>query len=401
MKPVRWSRAVLATFAVGFPLAACAPVVDIAGPSATHAGFAPLLFADSPTTLEDMSSATTLQTEEYRPQRVLPACSPRTLPVSEPTPRMRDALAEAQAYSDEQQGFGLVVLKDGAVIHRGFDPGVTGATKTVSASMMKSVVAVLIGIAIDRGFIGSVDDPAEFYLPEWRGQPRGKITLRQLLTMSSGLEPVEFADLLFAPDANKVALDATLTGEPDARFYYSNSTSQVLGTILDRQVKYYGYEGFAKFLHRDFWCPLGNGEALLWTDETGMPRTYAGLHAGLEDWARIGELIRNSGRVGDQQIVSSDWIAAMTQASPSNSQYGFHVWRAGDWTARRSYNPDNPIGIPHAEPFAADDVIFFDGFGGQRVYIVPSKGLTIARVGLVNLEYDDAIVPNLLIRAAE
>ncbi|WP_432199903.1 serine hydrolase domain-containing protein [Erythrobacter sp. W53] len=401
MKHARsWKSGVLATFS-GLSLAACASVSDTSSSGDATQLFAPLLFGDDPTTMEDMASATTLQVEKYRPQRILPGCGKDELHSAKPDAQMREALAQAQAYSDEQKGFGLIVLKDGAVIHQGFDSGVTRATHSVTASMMKSVLAIMVGIAIDRDLIASVDDAVAQYLPEWKDQPRGDVTLRQLLTMSSGLEPIGFRDLLFAPDANQVVLGSTLAEEPDSQFYYSNSTSQLLGAILDRRVQAAGYEGFAEFLHREFWCPLGNGEAILWTDETGMPRTYAGLHAGLVDWARIGEMIRNKGKLGDKQIVSAKWIEAMAQPSQTNSQYGLHIWRSGEWTAARRYNPDNPIAIPHSEPFAADDLIYFDGFGGQRVYIIPSKGLTIARAGQVNLEYDDAVVPNLLIRAIE
>ena len=171
----------------------------------------------------------------------------------------------------------------------------------------------------------------------------------------------------------------------------------MIGVILDRQAKANGYGGFAEFLYQDLWCPLGNGESTLWTDDTGMPRTYAGLNAGMEDWARIGELIRNSGRANDRQIVPAEWIAEMSAPSQLNPRYGYQMWLGGGWTEEpRRYNRDNPIGVTHSAPFDTEDLVFFDGFGGQRVYVIPSAGLTIVRVGNVNLQYDDAIIPNLL-----
>lgn len=69
--------------------------------------------------------------------------------------------------------------------------------------------------------------------------------------------------------------------------------------------------------------------------------------------------------------------------------------------AKRRYNQKNPIAVTHSAPYLADDVVFFDGFGGQRVYIIPSAGITIVRTGQVNFEYDDAKIVNLVITALE
>ena len=249
--------------------------------------------------------------------------------------------------------------------------------------------------------IGSVDDRIGDYLPEWSNDARGDITLRQLLTMSSGLDPVPFMAFLTAKDANAMVLTMEAAAQPDTVFYYSNSISQLIASILDRQVRKGARGGLAQYLHDEIWCPLGNGEAQWFTDAKGMPRGYAGLHAGLADWARIGELIRLQGRVDGKQIVPAEWIAEMIKPSAANDQYGLHLWRAGKWTERRPYNAENPITIYHSAPFAAKDTVYFDGFGGQRVYVIPSLGLTIARAGEVNLEFDDAMIPNLLAQALQ
>jgi len=379
-------------------LASCMNVPQMSAPASVTLPAADL---SAPTTMSDMQTATILDVDIYRPQQRLPACNLRSLPQAMPDPELAAALASASTYSTEAQGVGLMVLHNGAVVHRSFADGVDGSTPFASASMMKSVMGLLVGIAIEDGLIGSVDDPLGDYLAEWESDPRGDITLRQLLTMSSGLGPLGFGEFLLAEDANAMALTMQLAGEPGAQFYYNNAVSQIVGTVIDRQTRAADRGGFAQYLYDSLWCPLGNDEALLWTDETGMPRTYAGLHAGLEDWARIGELIRQNGRVGADQVVPADWIEDMAGPSAVNDQYGLQMWRAGTWTERRPYNPDNPIQIYHSAPFAADDLVYFDGFGGQRVYVVPSSGLTIVRAGQVNLEYDDALIPNLLINALE
>lgn len=361
----------------------------------------PATQAEAPTSMADLRGATNLDVERYRPHYPLQSCKKADLPTATPDQSLQFAMAHAEIYSDLKQGIGFIVMKDGKAIYQRYAEGVDGTTKTATASMMKSVLALLTGIAIDKGMIGSIDDPVGDYLEEWRDDPRGSISLRQLLTMSSGLSPSNFIEILLASDLGAAALKLKKVKAPDTEFSYNNAVSQLLSEILERRSKAAGYDGMADFLEKDLWCPLGNGEARLWTDTTGAPRGYAGLHAGLEDWARIGELIRNDGLVGSRQIVPKEWLAEMTKPSLTNPRYGLHIWLAGGWKPRRHYSAESPITVPHADPYRDKDLVFFDGFGGQRVYVIPSKGLTIARTGLTDLSYDDAIIPNMVSAATE
>ena len=347
---------------------------------------------------EALNKATVLDTQLYRPVAPLKGCPGSSLPVAATAPD----LSAAKAYSDAANGVGLIVLRNGAVLHESYGAGANPASLTASASMMKSVLALAFGIAVDRRIIRSIDDPVRRYLPEWKDEPRGAITLRQLLTMSSGLGPSDFSRLLLSADVNAVALATPARDAPDSVFAYNNASSQIAGAALDRQLRRNGYRGFGDFLQRRLWCPLGNGDAELWIDrEGGTPRYYAGLHASLRDWARIGELIRNKGRAGNRQLVSSGWIDEMARPSRANADYGLQVWLGSPWVAQRRYSAENPILVRHSAPYKADDVLFFDGFGGQRVYVVPSRGITIARTGFTNLAYDDAAIVNAVLAATE
>lgn len=347
---------------------------------------------------ETLNKATVLDTQRYRPVAPLQGCAGASFPVAVSAPD----LATAKAYSDAAKGIGLIVLQNGAVLHESYGAGAGPASLTASASMMKSVFALTFGIALDLRIIRSVDDPVRRYLPEWRNDPRGAITLRQLLSMSSGLGPSDFGRLLLSADVNAVALATPKRDEPDTVFAYNNASSQIAGAALDRQLRRKGYRGFVDFLQRRLWCPLGNDDAELWIDrEGGSPRYYAGLHARLSDWARIGELIRNKGRIGNRQLVSERWIDEMTRPSKTNANYGLQIWLGSPWLAQRRYSAENPILIKHSAPYQADDVLFFDGFGGQRVYVVPSRGITIARTGFTNLAYDDAVIVNAVLEATK
>jgi len=369
-----------------------APVVQV--PLASNPRVSNL---DNPTTPADLpQTASVLEVERYRPNYDLKGCAAPITEIVEPDTAMATALKAAKAYSDEQKGLGLIVLQDGMRVHESFADGVNKTTPSASASMMKSVIALLYGIAIEDGVIGSVDDRIGDYLTEWDGDARGDITLRQMMTMSAGLGQSNFMEILLAPDIGKAALAIEKVGEPNTEFAYNNAITKLLTLALDRQLVAKGRGSLLTYLETELWCPLGNGPARVWIDQQGQARGYAGLHAGLADYARIGELIRNNGKVGDKQIVPASWIAEMTKPSKVNAQYGLQVWLGREHTPRRSYSAANPIKVPHAEPFVTPDIVFFDGFGGQRVYIIPSKGLTIARFGEVNLAYDDSVIPNLL-----
>jgi CubicO group peptidase (beta-lactamase class C family) len=347
---------------------------------------------------EALSKATVLDTQLYRPVVALSGCKTATFLVAVNTPD----LSAAKAYSDEAKGIGLIILKDGAIVHESYTSGANAESLTASASMMKSVLGLTFGIAVDKRIIRSIDDPVGLYLAEWKDDPRGRVTLRQLLTMSSGIGQSDFAKLLLSTDINAVALSTPKKNEADTVFAYNNASSQIAGAALDRQLRKKGYAGFTDFLQRTLWCPLGNGHAELWMDrDGGSPRYYGGMHASLRDWARIGELIRNKGRVGKKKVISAKWIAEMGKPSKVNPNYGLQIWRGSPWVAKRRYSAESPISVPHSAPYKADDVLFFDGFGGQRVYIIPSKAITIVRTGFTNLAYDDAVIVNAVLTATQ
>ena len=383
-------------------LASCA---GVAAQEAAAPAFDPatrITGMDNPTTPADLpQTASVLEVERYRPNYDLKGCEAAPAPRAEPSAVLAEAIAKAQAYSDEQRGLGLIVMRDGAVLHESYAEGVDSTTPSASASMMKSVIGLLYGVAIEEGVIGSLDERVGDTLTEWNGDPRGDITLRQLMTMSAGLGQSNFMAILLSPNIGEAALQVEQVSEPDTEFSYNNAITKLLTLALDRRLATAGKGSVLTYLEDKLWCPLGNEDARVWIDQQGEARGYAGLHAGLMDYARVGELIRNGGAVGDEQIVPASWIAAMATPSKVNPQYGLQVWLGRENTPMRAYSAANPIKVPHAEPFVAKDIVYFDGFGGQRVYVMPSQGLVIARFGEVNLAYDDSVIPNLLARASE
>lgn len=357
---------------------------------------------------EALTGATVLDVDLFQPTVTIgEKCDEQKLPTTGDamSARLAAAIAQADSYSKAEKGVGLVILKDGKILHESYAGDAGAATFTDSYSMHKSILALVYGIAIKEGIIGSLDDRAGQYIDEWSNDPRGQITLRQLLHMESGLKLYSFSDpggksreLLLAADINAVALDYPLADGPGAEFRYNNVNSQIAGIALDRALQTKGYDSYAGYLEQKLWCPVGNDTARLWLDrEGGAPHYYSGLFTNPHNWARIGELIRNQGRLQGKQIVSAEWIKAMAEPAPTNPNYGLHVWRGSPYVAKRRYSQQNPLAVTHGAPYLAEDVLFFDGFGGQRVYVVPSSGLTIVRTGQVNFAYDDAKIVNLIL----
>lgn len=344
------------------------------------------------------------ETRHLYAQQPVKGCGIRAIPVANDTPISADALAQMQAFSDRQKGFGLLVMHDGQIVYEHYAKGISARTQTQTYSMNKSVTGLMTGIVLADGALPSIDAPLGEILTEWAGDSRKAITLRHLLTMSSGLHNPAMAKgdwaamkLLLSDEIEKTAMSAAADKAPGVEFRYKNGDAQAAGTVLRRAIaKAHNGETYASYLSRTLWCGVGNGPATLWAESAdGAPRFYAGLQAGLQDWARLGQMILDQGIAGGKQVVPAPWIAQMTTASPTNANYGFLIWLGSPKGKTRDYSPEAGMKATHSAPYNAPDVVFIDGFGGQRVYIVPSAKLVIARTGQTDMSFDDAPLVNL------
>lgn len=101
-----------------------------------------------------------------------------------------------------------------------------------------------------------------------------------------------------------------------------------------------------------------------------MARTYTAFLARAEDWLRLGLVVKDRGEFLGQRILPAEWIDSMTTPASTNPNYGFQLWRAHPYQARRYYNPAlKGLSTAASEPIRAEDMVFFDGVGGQRIYI--------------------------------
>lgn len=325
------------------------------------------------------------------PALIVASEAERTIPTAVLDQALK-AAAETEAYS-------LLVWQGGALQLEHYWPGHDAKSFTSTQSMHKSVLAILVGIAIDQGLIKSVDDPAANYIKEWAGDERRHITIRQMLQQSSGIDFPAFPaviDMTIGDKLEQITFAQGVLAPAGSQFDYTNINPEVLGILLERVAGM----SYAEYLSQQLWRHVSDDDAtvLLDTETTRTPRTFCCLDTTARAWLRIGLLHLNHGRVGDLQLVSEQWMRDIITPSARNPNYGYLTWLGTSYQKERRYNRKSAAAAFHSEPFAAPDVIYFDGFGGQRVYIVPSKQLVIVSTGPLRQDWDDALLPNIIIR---
>jgi CubicO group peptidase (beta-lactamase class C family) len=310
---------------------------------------------------------------------------------------------EADRLAEKHDSYALIFWQDGAIRHEKYWSEFTIQSRYNTASMHKAVVAVLLGIAKDEGLIESVDDPLSRYLPEFEDTKRGLVSLRALLEMTSGIKAPPFSDdpahpywqSHFGNDLQQAIAHWPVVDEPFNEFFYSNANTQYLAWVIERT----SGKRYATYLSEKLWKPMNAADARLWLDHPGgSPRASCCLQASARDWLKFGLLLLNKGMVGDSQIVSSTWIDQMMAPSTMNPNYGWQIWRGSPHNKARSYGRGIPTVIPAQVPFIVENIVYLDGAGGQRVYIVPSENAVIVRIGKISRTWDDSELPNLLLR---
>lgn len=318
------------------------------------------------------------------------------------------AIVAAEQYAEKTDSASLLIWRAGAIEYERYWGGRGPDDVSETYSMAKSVTGLAAGCAVASGAIESVDDAVARYIPEWRGTAHESVTIRELLQMTSGLHHERFDYSLDQPrdsrvlktflgaDIESAALAFPLEKVPGATFNYNSINTQILLAVIERATG----RRYAEHVSSCLWRPLGAKDARVWLDRLGgTPRAYSYFVARPRDWLRLGVMLASHGRIGDRQILPASWIDAATTPSAKNPNYGYQLWLGAPQSGKRIYNANTEIGALHSVPYLADDVLFFDGGGGHRVYVVPSRELVIVRTGRTNRpDWDDAILPNLILQ---
>jgi CubicO group peptidase (beta-lactamase class C family) len=337
---------------------------------------------------------------------VLAAChsTPSTQPLSEAALAAvknnpgapREALARAIDALFTGSGIGetraVVVFYNGRIVAERYGPGYGAQTRFLGWSMTKSVTAALIGLLVADGG-RRLDHAAP--IPAWQrsGDPRGEVTLRELLQMRSGLanresaEPPTDADavrMLFLDGRDDMAAYAEsqpLEARPGTRFNYSTPTGVILAdaatrALTDSRDPATRRRLLGEYLRTRLTEPLGMASAVPEFDTAGTFIGGSMLHATARDWGRFGEFLRNLGSVRGAQVVPREWIGFMTRPSPANPAYGAQVWLNREGTPSRGRRTDELF--PDRGPRSLFACV---GHLGQYVLVSPEQHLTVVRLG--------------------
>ena len=270
-----------------------------------------------------------------------------------------DAEKAAAGLSDIRS---FLVMWNGSVVSENYYGGATAATLHHARSITKSIVSVLIGIAIDKGLIGSVDEKVLDYIPELQSQDndlrKNQITIKHLLTMTSGFQWTETGEWFFSATSAAIseAWKRPLAGNPGEIYNYDSPSTDLLTVILTRATK----RDARTFATENLFAPLGIAHFEWEQDPAGYHRGSAGLVTRAQDLAKIGQLYLQNGQWNKYQIVSPEWIeesvAPHVRVNEAIS-YGY-LWRSRQVDSIEHY--------------------FGMGYGGQYLMVVPKLKMVIA-----------------------
>lgn len=295
-------------------------------------------------------------------------------PVSHQYNRYRPDSTE-HAFLEEYGTVAFLVIRNDSILYEEYRDGWTSRTLSNIFSATKSIVGILTGIAYDEGWIGDLDDPVGNYLPEFQEGKKSEVTVRDLLTMSSGLNWDEAYTSLFSTtteayygdNIRRLIMDLQVVEEPGKRYAYKSGDTQLLAFVLEAATG----RTLSEYAREKLWKPMQACQEALWNldREGGDEKAFCCFNTTARDLARFGRLMLREGDWNGRQLVSSAYMQEATSPAlylenefgdGALDYYGFQIW------------------IMHYKglQFPA-----FRGLGGQYVFAVPEKNAVVVRLG--------------------
>jgi len=274
----------------------------------------------------------------------------------------------------DMQTVAYLVIKNDSIMHEQYWDGFGEDSHTNSFSMAKSFTSMLIGCAIDEGKIKSVDEPVGDFIPEFKEGENAKLTIKNLLTMSSGINfdedyvnPLAYpAAAYYGDDLRKLTLKYKVTEPPGKVFKYLSGNSQLLGIILQKAT----CSTLSEYMSEKIWQPVGARDEAIWSldHEDGMEKAYCCFNSNARDFARLGKLYLDSGRVDGKQIISQEYVLnsikpaeLLDEEGKKNDKYGYSWWL-----------------IPN---YKGHHIFYARGILGQYIVCIPDKKMIVVRLG--------------------
>ncbi len=274
---------------------------------------------------------------------------------------------------EKNKSVAFLMIKNDSIYHEQYWDHYDQNSLSNSFSMAKSIVSILVGIAVDEGKIKSIDDPVGNYLPHFKDGNNAKLTIRHLLTMSSGLNWDENYSSLFSvttkayygSNLKKLMSGLNVVNEPGKKFDYMSGNTQLLAFIVEKATG----KNLSDYASEKIWKPVGAEHSAQWSLDhvNGEEKAYCCFYSNARDFARYGKLYLDSGQWNGQQLVSKNYVKESTTPAPvdfsGNEQncYGFQWWL----TQEKGHK-----------------IFYARGLRGQYIVVIPDKQIIFVRLGV-------------------
>lgn len=323
-----------------------------------------------------------------------PAQAAETFPECEPSAVRLDPdkLQDALDYADSHLRLSVQVFRDDCLVGEGAGNPLTLDVPWNVWSSTKSVVSMLTGIAIQRGDLG-LDDPIGDHLDRKYGDAAHRaITVRQLLTETSGLDEAiisEAATVGTDPDVVHEAMAQPIEHEPGTDFRYSQRTPDLLAAVVEDAVG----EDLQEFAQENLFEPIGieRNDWFWLRDRSGHTYGYAHLFIEPRAFAQLGLLAQHGGAWQGRQVIPANYLRQAATPTTTNPCYGFLFWTNAAKPCTGASFPSEQTHDQHAVPSAPRDMFAMVGAFQQNNFMIPSLDMTVTWTGL----FGDTTVNNL------
>ncbi len=296
--------------------------------------------------------------------------------------------ARAAKYSESKRGVSMLVMQNGKIIFEHYANGgrIDGAWPIFSGT--KSFWGIAALVAVGEGLF-KLDDRVCDTITEWRSDPlRSQITIRQLLSLTDGIDGAPHLHRASIRDRDAMALQLPVVARPGSAFIYGPSHLQIFGELLRRKLN---GRSTISYMEGRVLRPLGIGSLEYKKDARGNPLLASGFELSARQWARLGELILGHGDYHGRQIVSADLLRQAFVGSAPNPAYGMTFWlnRTAGFFSQEG-DVEKMLDLPWERASwgslcicksAPPDMVVGLGSGYQRLFVIPSFNVVIVRQG--------------------
>ncbi|MCL1937657.1 MAG: beta-lactamase family protein [Candidatus Azobacteroides sp.] len=266
---------------------------------------------------------------------------------------------------------GFAVVYEGKLLYEEYWNHYSNESRTNSFSMAKSITTMLLGKAIEQGYVRSLDQAVTDFIPEFSNDSLAKLaTIGDLSAMTSGFDWKEeyyspfnmTTEAYFGDHIEQQMLKRHFAHRPGGHFKYSSADSQLLAIVLRRATG----KSLSQYLSETFWQPMGMESDALWSTSGGMEKSFCCVYSNVRDYAKLGQLLLQKGHWKDKQLLDSAFVERMITPNykaflpEEPKKYGYSIW----------------IDEDHQPAFYG-----MMGHLGQRIIVVPSENLVIVRLG--------------------